>query len=41
LAIDIAAVRRALPSLESMTYLNSGGCGIAAEPVSTCIIVYW
>ena len=38
MAIDIAAVRRALPSLESMVYLNSGGCGIAAEPVVQALL---
>jgi len=38
LTIDIAAVRRALPSLESMVYLNSGGCGIAAEPVVQALL---
>lgn len=38
MTIDIAAVRRALPSLESMTYLNAGGCGIAAEPVVQALL---
>jgi len=38
LAIDIAAVRRALPGLESMTYLNVGGCGITAEPVVQALL---
>ena len=38
MTIDIAAVRRALPSLESMVYLNSGGCGIAAEPVVQALL---
>lgn len=38
MAIDIAAVRQALPGLESMTYLNVGGCGITAEPVVQALL---